>query len=154
MSRALYRGVLIALAVYVVVLLVVLLNPSSAAPSELVQRVSSLATQLGLPAEVFGPARVEFGLNVLAFVPLSFLGSVLRPKVSLSTWTAAGFAGSLLVEVVQTLLPDRTATHSDVVANTLGMALGATAAWVARRAVARPAAADQPQKQARISPTG
>ena len=44
-----------------------------------------------------------------------------------------GFAVSLLVEATQVALPERMATHSDVVANTLGAAVGALLAWVALR---------------------
>ena len=133
MSSPVRRVLTIALTAYVIVLMVVLLNPSPAAPSELVARVASIGVRLGLPAPLVVPVRVEFGLNVLAFLPLSFLGSLLRPLVTLSAWTAGGFAGSLLVEIFQTTLPNRSATHSDVVANTLGMALGAMAAWFARQ---------------------
>jgi len=92
--------------------------------------------RLHAPAPLVEQARVEFGLNVLAFVPLSLLGSLLRPAVTGSVWIAAGFAGSLLVEATQIALPERMATHSDVVANTLGTAVGAMLAWVAMRAVA------------------
>jgi len=50
-----------------------------------------------------------------------------------SAWIAMGFAVSLLVEATQVALPERMATHSDVVANTLGAAVGALLAWVALR---------------------
>ena len=128
--RLLLTGALLA---YGVVLVIVLLNPSPAAGSELVARFVSLGTRLDLPAALIEGARVEFMLNVVAFMPLSLLGSLLRPHVTLSAWTAAGFAGSLLVEMIQTLLPDRSATHSDIVANTLGAALGAMVAWIVLR---------------------
>ena len=124
-----------ALVTYALILLVVLLNPSPAVPSELVSRVASLGLRLALPAPLVEPTRVEFSLNVLAFLPLALLGSLWRPAVTVSAWTTIGFAGSLLVEATQTLLPDRSATHSDVVANTLGAALGAMIAWVALRLV-------------------
>ncbi|QIK75260.1 VanZ family protein [Nocardioides piscis] len=137
MSPATRRLLALALVAYAVLLLVVLLNPSPAAPSTLVSKVADLGLRLDLPAVLLAGDRVEFGLNVLAFMPVSFLGSLLRPSIRVTTWTAAGFAGSFLIEVAQVLLPDRSATHSDVVANTLGAALGAVAAWVVSTVAAR-----------------
>lgn len=71
---------------------------------------------------------VEIGLNVVLFVPLSLLGTFLfRP--GLVRWLLAGFAASAVVEVVQgALLPSRTATLSDLVANTAGSGVGAALA--------------------------
>ncbi|EON22744.1 hypothetical protein CF8_3334 [Nocardioides sp. CF8] len=134
MSPSVRRVLSLALIAYATVLVIVLLNPSPAIGSELVSRVAALGTRLHFPAQFVVSARVEFGLNVLAFMPLSLLGSLLRPTVSVSAWIAAGFVGSMLVELIQTAQPDRSATHSDVVANTLGAALGALAAWVVLRA--------------------
>ncbi len=118
---------------YAAVLLFVLLTPSSSVPSGLVTHGVSLGVRLHAPAALVQPARVEFGLNVLAFVPLSLLGSLLRPRVAVSAWIAWGFVGSLLVEAAQTTMPGRMATHSDVVANTMGALAGAALAWVASR---------------------
>jgi VanZ family protein len=140
------RMLALGLVAYAAALVIVLLNPSPAVGSELIDRVARLGVLLHLPAPLVAHARIDFGLNVLAFMPLVLLGSLLRPTVSVSAWTAAGFGASVLVEAVQLALPDRLATHADVVANTLGAALGAGAAWVVRRAVR--------QKLARISPTG
>lgn len=146
MATSRRRILTLGLVAYAAALVIVLLNPSPAVGSELIGRVARLGAQLHLPAALVVDARIEFGLNVLAFMPLALLGSLLRPAVSLSAWTAAGFGGSLLVEAVQLALPERMATHADVVANTLGAALGAGAAWVVRRSAR--------QKLARISPTG
>ena len=72
------------------------------------------------------PERVELGLNVAAFVPLSLLGTLLRPRPTWRDWTAIGFATSFLVVVVQAVaLAGRSATHAHVVANTLGTLHGA-----------------------------
>lgn len=133
MSPSLLRTLRIALVLYAAALVVVLLNPSPAAGDGTIRWVESFAHLVHLPASLVSPGRVELGLNVVAFVPLSLLGSLLRPSVSVSTWVAAGFGGSLLVELFQGVLPDRMATHADVVANTLGAAIGATAAWAIRR---------------------
>ena len=76
---------------------------------------------------------------------------MLWPRPTWRDWTAVGFAASFVVEVAQALVLDaRPATHSDVVANTLGTLVGAllAVAGSSRRA------SDAPQKAARISPTG
>ncbi|CUR57612.1 conserved membrane hypothetical protein [metagenome] len=125
--RVAVSGVLLA---YVGALAYVLLTPQGSVPSGLVTDFANLGDRFGLPAKVLERHRVEFGLNVLAFVPLSFLGSLLRPAVSVSTWTATAFATSLLVEAYQTTQPERMAAHSDVVANTAGAAMGAVVAWL------------------------
>lgn len=123
---AVRRGVAVALAAWTVVLAVTLLAPSSAGPSWLVETVSALLGRLGVPEVLAAPERVEFGLNVAAFVPISLLGALLWPRPTWRDWTAIGFAASFLVEVVQAVALDgRSATHSDVVANTLGTLLGA-----------------------------
>ena len=123
---AVRRGVAVALAAWTVVLAVTLLAPSSAGPSWLVETVSALLGRLGVPEVLAAPERVEFGLNVAAFVPISLLGALLWPRPTWRDWTAIGFAASFLVETVQAVALDgRSATHSDVVANTLGTLLGA-----------------------------
>ena len=141
MTKLLRLFLICALVAYAAVLLFVLLNPSAAVPSGLVDRTVSLGGRMQVPAPLVDPTRVEFGLNVLAFMPVSFLGSLLRPRVTVSAWIAMGFVGSMLVEATQITLPDRSPTHSDVVANTLGAALGAMLAWV----LLRPFAGRDPQ---------
>jgi glycopeptide antibiotics resistance protein len=121
-----WRAVAVALAAWTVVLALTLLAPSSAGPSWLVDTVATLLERLGVPDALAAPARVEFGLNVAAFVPLSLLGTLLWPRLTWRDWTAGGFAASFLVEAVQAVALDgRSATHSDVVANTLGTLVGA-----------------------------
>ena len=84
------------------------------------------ATRIGVPSTLAAPERVEFALNVVAFVPVSFLGSLLWERLTWLDWTAGGFVASLLVEVVQAIaLDERSATHVDVVSNTLGALVGA-----------------------------
>ena len=64
--------------------------------------------------------------NVLIIAPVTFFASLLRPRYSWLEWTALGFLAALLVEVIQAVaLPDRSATFSDIVANTLGALVGA-----------------------------
>jgi len=123
---AVRRAAAVSLAVWTAVLAVTLLAPSAAGPSWLVDRVAGILGRLGLPEVLASPERVEFLLNVAAFVPLSLLGTLLWPRPTWRDWTAVGFAASFLVEAAQALaLGGRSATHSDVVANTLGTLLGA-----------------------------
>lgn len=71
---------------------------------------------------------VQFVANVVLFVPLGWLAVALTR----ARWWQVTLLGLLLstgIEVGQALVrPDRFATVSDVVANTLGTALGAAAA--------------------------
>lgn len=99
---------------------------SSAGP-ELARTLNWLHAH-GIPAFV-NYEFVEFSANVIFFVPLGvFLGAGLR-----RFWAAAlaGIVVSGLIEIGQLLfLPNRFATLTDVVANSLGCALGA-ALWLA-----------------------
>jgi hypothetical protein len=122
------RAALLILAAYLVFLAFVLLNPSADVPSSSVAWLSQVGTRAGLPAPLVEPSRVEFICNVLILMPLSLLGSVLLPRLDWRDWTAYGFVLSGTVEMLQAvLLPDRSATFSDVVANTSGILMGAVA---------------------------
>jgi hypothetical protein len=122
------RAALLILAAYLVLLAFVLLNPSADVPSSSVAWLSQVGTRAGLPAPLVEPSRVEFICNVLILMPLSLLGSVLLPSLDWRDWTAYGFVLSGTVELLQAvLLPDRSATFSDVVANTSGILMGAVA---------------------------
>lgn len=129
------RAVLLgALAAWTLVLAATLLAPSAAGPSWLVATVADAGARLGLPAALVDGSRVEFGLNVLAFVPLSAIGALAWTRTTWRDWTAVGFAASFTVEVLQALvLSARSATHADVVANTLGALLGALAGGLVLR---------------------
>jgi hypothetical protein len=122
------------LGLYLLGLAFVLLNPSAEVPSESVGLVADLGRDLRLPEALLVPARVEFVANALVIVPATATTAWLWPARSWTTWTAYGFVGALGVEVVQAvLLPDRSATFVDVVANTLGALLGAVAVQFFRR---------------------
>ena len=117
------------LGAWVALLAILLLEPSGRGPSWLIQTVAGMAHDVGLPARVSTPGSVGFALNVVAFAPVSFLGSLLWPRPTWRDWTAYGFVASFLVEVGQALaLEERTATHTDVVSNTLGALAGAVLA--------------------------
>ena len=123
-----------ALAAWVVLLALVLLAPSSTGPDWVIAHLAQALQALGLPDVLTSFGRVESMLNVVAFVPLSLLGSLLWPRPSWRDWTAVGFVASFLVEVVQAVALDaRQATHADVVANTVGTLVGALLALLVRR---------------------
>ena len=123
-----------ALVAWVVLLAVVLLAPSSRGPDWVIFHLAEALRGLGLPEVMTHPGRVESMLNVVAFVPLSLLGTLLWPRPTWRDWTAVGFAVSFAVEVVQAVALDaRQATNGDVVANTLGMLVGALLGLLVRR---------------------
>lgn len=142
LSRRARTVVLAALVAWIALLAVVLLAPSSSGPDWVIFHLSDALGRLGLPEVLTHPGRVESMLNVVAFVPLGLMGSLLWPRPSWRDWTAVGFVVSFLVEVVQAVaLGARQATNGDVVANTLGMLVGALLALLVRR-VLRPAASE------------
>ena len=78
--------------------------------------------------EVFG-----FALNVLLFVPLGVLGTLLLGRWRWWLVLALGIATTLVIEFAQLFLPARFSDPSDLIANTLGTAvgIGVVAAWAA-----------------------
>ena len=130
--RARHRPVaLVRLAVYLLFLAFVFLNPSSEMPSTAVSLVGRVLFRLGFSESFMTPERLEFVCNALIVVPVPVLGSLVLPRWSWRDWTAVGFVVAGVVEVTQgLLLPGRDASHADVVANTLGVLLGALIAAV------------------------
>ncbi len=121
------------LAAYVVCLAIVLLSPSARLGTDAVSLVSDLLARLGLETLAVRP-RVEFAENVGLLLPVSFIGSLVWERFTWRDWTALGFVASAVVESLQALLLDgRSATFSDVVANTLGATLGALTIRLVRR---------------------
>lgn len=79
-------------------------------------------------APVLTYARIEFGANVLLFVPLGLLLSLILPGRRWRVLPIA-LAVTVTIECVQALLLGaRTASVLDIVANTAGAAIGMTAA--------------------------
>ena len=86
---------------------------------------------------------VEFAANIVLFVPLGILVSLLAPHRPAWAVVCLGLATSAVIELSQLLfLPDRVADVRDVVANTLGTALGVALLRAAgrRSRIRRPAA--------------
>lgn len=127
------------LAAYAVLLAVVFLWPAGDAPSRAVDLLTAGVRTLGVDPRLAHPAIVEVLANVAITVPLAVLGRLGWPAPPWWQWALLGLAVGVGAESAQALLlPDRFASPVDVVANTLGVALGAgLAAPAARRRHAR-----------------
>jgi glycopeptide antibiotics resistance protein len=117
--------VLWALGAYIAVVAVIVLSPVSY--RGLVHAIADgIHGMLG--AAPFGSGWIEFGANVLLFVPLGFLLTLLLRRhwqgVLLALALSAG------VELVQLVIPSRQPSLRDIVANVLGAAVGAGLAWI------------------------
>lgn len=77
----------------------------------------------GVPFEL-GYTVLEFGANIALFVPFGMLVPLIAPLWHPWLVIASGLAVSCLIEFTQTALPSRYPTASDLLANTLGTALG------------------------------
>lgn len=80
----------------------------------------------GVPFDIAYPVW-EFAANVGLFVPLGVLLAHAWQRVPAWVLIAAGSGFSVVIELVQLAIPSRFSTISDVVANTLGTAIGAAA---------------------------
>lgn len=128
------RALLVALVAYSAALAVALLAPTSGTQSHMASWVVDAGTAVGFSPETATQARAEFLCNALILMPVSALGTLVWRSTTWRDWTAFGFVIAGLVEITQgILLPDRTASYADIVANTLGCLLGALAGIVIRR---------------------
>ncbi len=105
------------------------------------QLLAPLEAGTGLPV-MYGYKVVEFAANALLFLPLGLIATLALGARRAWWAVAGGFVLSCLVELGQwLLLPDRTPSARDVLANTCGAAIGALIAVAAlarqRRAEAR-----------------
>lgn len=128
------RSAAVLLVGYSVLLVVALIAPTSTTQSSMVRAVVDALVRSGASASLVTFGRAEVVMNALIVAPVSFLGSIVGRRLSWRDWTALGFCFSVAVELVQgVLLPDRQASFSDIVANTMGALLGALVALVLRR---------------------
>ncbi|HEX6246344.1 MAG TPA: VanZ family protein [Nocardioidaceae bacterium] len=103
---------------------VMVLAPDSDLPTDAAQAIWRLLRDAGAPGWV-SEKGVELVLNIVLFVPLSFIGAMLRPRWGWLQWLGVGFALTFAVELVQGMfLPDRTPDVVDMVANSLGALVG------------------------------
>lgn len=119
------RWVIAGLAAYALVVGLVLLLPVSY--SGIVNRIGDWLRD-GFGMDWFGTGWIEFGANILMFVPLGFLLTLLFRH----PWygVALALALSAAAELAQVIIPSRQPTIRDILANTLGAALGAALAWL------------------------
>ena len=113
-------------------------QPDAAASSGAIRRLSQVLVDRGVPysraSEVVG-----FVLNVALFVPGAFAAALLWPRVRWWQWVLLGFAVTAAIETMQgAFLPGRNAQGVDLVANTLGAALGSGAAVLHHRRSGQP----------------
>lgn len=145
------RVALALLALYVGVGLTIVLWPSRVDTTMHGDLLDTLAAwhANGVPAFV-NYAFIESGANVLMFLPLGVLVTLMASARHSWVAPAVGFAASAGAEIAQLLfLPNRVATIEDVVANTAGALIGTLLVVIARRAfsgrrVARPVIALRP----------
>ena len=119
---------------YLLVVAWIVFWPSAEIAESSVAFLEAALRRLGAPAWV-STGVVEFGTNVLLFVPLSFLGTWLRPRWGVLRWSMVGLLASVGIELAQLLLlNDRSAEAIDLLANTLGATCGAVLArWLRPR---------------------
>ncbi|SDR71837.1 VanZ family protein [Agrococcus carbonis] len=133
------RWVVLALAGYALAVVIVLLLPVGY--GRIVEAIGDALRSL-LGGAAFGDGWVEASANVLLFVPLGGLVTLLLRR----RWQgiALALALSAAAELAQIVIPARQPSLRDLAANVLGAAIGAGLAWclVVRRE--RSAAAEPP----------
>jgi glycopeptide antibiotics resistance protein len=129
-------------------MVLLVLNPSPATASGAVHGLSGYLVSLGAPWWAVSTTLWEYLLNVLLFVPLTFIAALLWPRVPIEGWVIAGFSVSLTLEATQlVVLAGRSSTLSDLSSNTIGAFVGALLATVVSglaRAAARRRAGLEP----------
>jgi hypothetical protein len=135
------------LALYSLALLAVLLLPVSYAGI-----VNAIGDWLRYDVGIawFGSGWIEFGANILMFVPLGFLLTLFFRRPWFGVVLALMLSAA--AEVTQIVIPSRQPTARDIVANSLGAALGAALAWLI--VLRRGRAASEPPDATDAPPTG
>lgn len=120
----------------VMVMLALVLAPTSEAAIAPVVSVTETLAALGAPAWLTSVEVWETLFNILLFVPVGVLGVLGFPGSRARTWGLVALLASLAVEATQALLLDaRVPSLVDVAANTLGGLLGAVVTRTAARRV-------------------
>ncbi|MDF2991505.1 MAG: hypothetical protein K0S37_2019 [Microbacterium sp.] len=129
MSRPLFRArpVVVALTCYSAATAAIAFwpTPVDRPAAGLLRRVLLRLHEAGVPPW-FDYSFVEVSANVVMFVPLGFLIAALLPRNAAWVAVVVGLLASMTIEIGQwLLLPQRIPAASDVVANTMGSAIGA-----------------------------
>ncbi|MFC6152906.1 VanZ family protein [Nocardioides yefusunii] len=130
----------LALIVYTLLLLLVVFQPQPELAVGSVE-VAREAVVNAVPAAAphVNDVRIEFLMNTILFVPLTFLASLVWPRVRWSEWVVAAFVISCSIELFQAVVLDaRSAQYPDVVSNTLGGLVGAVLGAGVLRVLVRP----------------
>ncbi|WP_127792803.1 VanZ family protein [Agromyces sp. LHK192] len=110
---------------------------------------ADMLSSLGVPFDA-AYAFVEFTANIVLFVPLGLLLSLAGWHLPFWAIVLIGLVSTCVIEAVQLAIPGRYSTLSDVVANTLGTALGALAArWIGAVRERRSASSDRDRSRVR-----
>ena len=140
-AKAWSRGRIVAatlLVAYLFFLAFILINPSARLATETVGSAYDVVVSIIGSHAWLTPKRVEFATNLAMFLPLGLLILLTWPRLNWRDVTVVAFLLSAGVEIYQgVLLPHRSAEFADVVANTLGCALGAVLVALADTAVGR-----------------
>lgn len=127
--------------------LVVLLPSDNHQVLGLLPRLARKVAELGIPYWAAFRA-IEFGANIVLFVPLGVLIPLAIGSLRARVWWAAvlaGFAISAAIELARLFIPGRVSDSRDLVSNTLGAALGAMIVLVVARCV-RPCSPAAPRR--------
>ena len=114
------------LPIYLLVVAFIVFSPADDSGTGFLDRLGEL---LGEPAYV----ALEFTANIAMFVPFGVLVRVAFARLPWWAVLLLGFATTVTIELVQTTLPGRYSTLSDVIANTLGTAAGLLIVWLLSR---------------------
>jgi VanZ family protein len=115
----------------VMVVLALVLAPSSSAATSPVEGVHDVLRVAGAPHWLRNEQMWEAFFNVLLFVPIGMIGAVMLPRWPWWRWLVVGLVLSGAIELTQgLLLPARQGDPVDVLTNTAGAVLGA---WVVTR---------------------
>lgn len=117
-------------------LIVWLPGQDAEAVTGIVAMTARMLEDWGISFEIGYPV-LEFTANIALFAPFGMLVTLAWPALPSWAVIVAGAATSVLIEIVQIALPTRFPTVSDVVANTLGAAIGVAVVWIGRRMLAR-----------------
>jgi len=113
-------------ALYVLALFLVVFLPAEDAiqVTGFVAVIAGFLSSLGLPRQP-SEVVVEFLSNIVLFVPWGLFVRLLSPT-RFPAWAVvlSGAGLSLAIELIQILVPGRVTALSDVIANTLGTAVG------------------------------